>query len=1527
MVQVMMLDSGCTQSLMPMGVYQNIHSAFRSQIRPIQGHGILADGSKIAFKGVADVTFKIGDHEYRQEFVLADISHHVLLGLDFFERTACSIDFRTAQLIHSGITTDCCNEAGDSLKVNVQVCRQQEVPANSEQLIRAKFTRPWQNRGTCVESLGRVPGLLVATTLVRDQTTHLELRVCNITDHAIHLPAGKVIASGSEAIQIETDHHDDSSSEGPTQALPEALDKLITAADLSRPDRARAREVLARNADIFSLSKYDLGRTNMTQHDIPLVAGAHPIKQRPYRHGPVQEAEIERQVRELKDQGLISEGKGAWSSPVVLVKKKDGSWRFCVDYRRLNEVTAKDAYPLPRIDESLDSLGHSKYFSTLDLTSGYWQVELKEDAKEKTAFTTRNGLYQWEVLPFGLTSAPSTFERLMETALRGLHWKTALIYLDDIIVFAPDMSTHLTRLEEVFERLRAANLKLKPEKCKLFARRVKYLGHVVSDEGVEVDEDKIVAIRDWPTPRCKRDVQAFLGTCGYYRRFISKYSEISRPLSQAAARDHTFVWDDECQEAFEVLKDRLTSTPVLSYPDYELPFVLDTDASKVGTGAVLSQVQGGQEKVIAYYSKMMTPEERNYCVTRQEMVAIIKAIKHFRPHLYGKKFLVRTDHASLSWLMRVKQPTGQLARWLETLSEYDFTLQHRRGLRHNNADGLSRQSCGDCRQCAKMRGPEEVDGTERLGLGSSARLTQVVGRPVPLPRRSLGCDPGTPWSVRRSDPWETPRLVSNDENQRVKVIGPQEMPGTREVSQTSGAPREVVVEGLTREVAEEGAPPPLSWAQVAELMRWTSGASRDVEVEGLTAQGRTCPSSRQRIGAARHTSGAPRQTGVEDSAKGTIREGVPPPLSWAQVAGAAGQDSGALQKAGVEGPARKMADEGGHPLADKTRGSKRAMAKPQGDNARVGQVERSTRHAAESPLRAEQLEDEGIAVVMRALERGVEPDERVMGEEAHALWRLKEHLWLDTRGVLRTTGSTEAGRVVCPRGKRKHLVLATHQEAHLGATKTLAAIKLSWYWPGMTGLVRRLVRECTACQGAKAPPERVRARNHLYAGRPWQVLAIDLFGPLPQTQSGNNVVLVMTDHFTRWCDAIPLPDGKAATVARALDERVFAYFGVPERIHSDQGRQFQSELFQACCELWGCEKTETTPYRPQGNSVVERLNRTLGNSLRALLIDHEGEEWDRLLPQIVRTLRATPHRVTGETANMLLMGREARLPPNIHHPVELPEYTTDEYIAQLKERLDTVRERLRRTQGPREMADIEPIYRPGDQVWLKSYFKGKGKGAKLQPKFIGPYRVLRALPYQVYEVERGGRKTLQHEGRIKMYYAGEDTERVRDVNPRRDTPTREEVPREEETVPATEENMDIGYLENPEPLLPGGLQHLELPAVPQSEEGSEGSEEEAEAPIEASADESDPEEPHELAEEPAAEEEAAGVVDVPRREMPARERRPPAWLREYVSRLYRMYCYVTQRTEPVLEGGDVVKLYEHTLKESGGGPEKGRWGC
>jgi hypothetical protein len=258
--------------------------------------------------------------------------------------------------------------------------------------------------------------------------------------------------------------------------------------------------LLREYGDVFSKDGKDLGKTQLVKHTIPLIEGTRPIRQPPHRLGPQKEIEAEKQVQELLQNGLIEPGNGAWSSPVVLVRKKDGTWRFCVDYRRLNAVTQQDAYPLPRIDDSLDALAGSKYFSTLDLTSGYWQVPLDEEARERSAFSTRSGLWKWKVLPFGLTSDPATFQRLMEKVLQGLHWKTLLLYLDDVIVISPDFDSHITRLGEVLSRLRAAGLKLKPSKCELFREEVRYLGHIVSAGGVATDPEKVEAVSGWRPP-------------------------------------------------------------------------------------------------------------------------------------------------------------------------------------------------------------------------------------------------------------------------------------------------------------------------------------------------------------------------------------------------------------------------------------------------------------------------------------------------------------------------------------------------------------------------------------------------------------------------------------------------------------------------------------------------------------------------------------------------------------------------------------------------------------------------------------------------------------------------------------------------------------------------------------------------------------------------------------------------------------------------------------------------------------------
>ena len=481
------------------------------------------------------------------------------------------------------------------------------------------------------------------------------------------------------------------------QNVPSHLKDLYaeTTTQIDEKHHTEIAQLLQDYGDVFSTGDDDIGRTHMISHSIHTSCSA-PIRQGPRRPPMGLKDEIDKQVQDMLERGIITPSSSPWSSPVVLVNKKDGSKRFCVDYRLLNKNTVKDSYPLPRIDESIDALDGAKYFCTLDLASGYWQVPLDEDAKPKSAFVVPGGLYQFEVMPFGLCNAPSTFERLMETVLTGLHWKILLIYLDDIIIFGASVEEVVDRLKIVLERLRSANLKLKPKKCHLFQKEVLYLGHVVSEAGVSTDPAKIDTIKTWPKPTNVTDVRSFLGLASYYRRYIKGFAHTARPLHALTQKGKEFIWSEECENAFEVLKGKLMASPILAYPRVGISFVMDTDASQYAIGAVLSQEQDGQERVVAYGSRTLSKPEQNYCVTRRELLAIIHFLKHFRHYLYGQEVQVRTDHGALTWLMKFKNPEGQLARWLEVISQYRLTLVHRPGRVHMNADGLSRRPCSQC---------------------------------------------------------------------------------------------------------------------------------------------------------------------------------------------------------------------------------------------------------------------------------------------------------------------------------------------------------------------------------------------------------------------------------------------------------------------------------------------------------------------------------------------------------------------------------------------------------------------------------------------------------------------------------------------------------------------------------------------------------------------------------------------------------------------------------------------------------------
>jgi transposase InsO family protein len=388
---------------------------------------------------------------------------------------------------------------------------------------------------------------------------------------------------------------------------------------------------------------------------------------------------------------------------------------MCIDYRGVNNLTRKDSYPLPRISDCLDALGAATYFSTFDLRSGYFQIAMDENDMDKTSFITRRGTFRFTSMPFGLCNAPATFQRVMDVVLTGLNYEICLVYLDDIILFSHTVSEHLVRLCQLLNRLRGANLKLKPSKCHLLKKTVTFLGHVVSAGSIATDPAKIIQVREWPTPRDVTEVRSFVGLCSYYRRFIQSFSQIAAPLHALTGKHAKFQWTQECDEAFTELKRRLITSPVLAMPADEGEYTLDTDASNQAIGAVLSQIQNGNEKVIAYASRMLSGPERNYCVTRKELLAVVFFTKQFRPYLLGRKFVIRTDHSALRWLKSTPEPIGQQARWLERLEEFDYQIEHRPGKSHNNADALSRRPC---RQCHKDLGKDDAatvgSNTERI---------------------------------------------------------------------------------------------------------------------------------------------------------------------------------------------------------------------------------------------------------------------------------------------------------------------------------------------------------------------------------------------------------------------------------------------------------------------------------------------------------------------------------------------------------------------------------------------------------------------------------------------------------------------------------------------------------------------------------------------------------------------------------------------------------------------------------------------
>ena len=560
---------------------------------------------------------------------------------------------------------------------------------------------------------------------------HIEVEILNLGRHAVTIPAHSPVALLDTEYYVRGNVDLDAvrkvDSEGDYYAALTPEQKAVADAVTIDPDkrlsdeqRNRVLQLVARHIAAFAIDPKSPTKTHLMEVELPLIPGATPHRHAPSKLGEEGRKIVEKHVEEMESRGIIRKSNSAWGSRVVLVTKKDGSIRFCVDYRDTNSKLQTQDSPLPLTVEAIDRLSSgqgpqsSLFLSTLDLAAGFWTLPIKEEDKGLTAFVTHRQKYEFNYLPFGIQSGPSYMSRLMDAALQGLAWETCMPYLDDVGIWstgkgdtpeareASSFEQMLQRLEAVFERFKWAGLSMKASKCVLYAISCDYLGHTISRRGLHMDKSKVEAVAsiDPTSINTLERVRSFLGLCSYYRRFISGFSKIAACLHDLT-KDGVDVAErsqsPECQAAVQALITAITTEPVLATPRHDKPFIVKTDAANSeGLGGVLSQADDdGKEHVIAYYGRRLNKHERNYTVTEIELLAAVESIKNWRPYLWGKQFKLVIDHQALRWLHTMRDtmeggPASRLMRWILRLQEYNFTVEHKPGLLHKDADGVSR---------------------------------------------------------------------------------------------------------------------------------------------------------------------------------------------------------------------------------------------------------------------------------------------------------------------------------------------------------------------------------------------------------------------------------------------------------------------------------------------------------------------------------------------------------------------------------------------------------------------------------------------------------------------------------------------------------------------------------------------------------------------------------------------------------------------------------------------------------------------
>lgn len=608
-----------------------------------------------------------------------------LIGLDILQKLKIKLDFGNSTLEVNS------NQLPIHYKPNL---KSKSYDVKPQTTIVAEIPVDIEEGDILIRDIPIEPNLVINGGIYKSVGWYAKVEVSNTSDCEKSFSIEQPIRATPLQQNYTEFHNFLISSETATEECQNNLQNSLRLNHLNSEEKTSVLSLCNKFNDIFFSKNQQLTFTNQVKHQIKTTDDV-PIYSKSYRYPFVHKNEVETQISEMLEQGIIRPSFSPWSSPIWIVPKKlDASgkqkWRLVIDYRKINEKTINDKYPIPNISDILDKLGKANYFSTLDLASGFHQIEIHSDDTPKTAFTVEHGHFEFVRMPFGLKNAPSTFQRVMDNVLQGLQGKICLVYMDDIIIFSTSLQEHIINLKTVFERLREANFKIQLDKSEFLHKEVSFLGHVVTSEGVKPNPEKIHAVKNFPIPKTQKEIKTFLGLLGYYRKFINNFANLTKPLTNCLKKGNKVELNPTYIKCFEQCKNLLCNDPILQYPDFEKPFNLTTDASNYALGAILSQGAIGSDRPVCYASRTLSETEQRYSTIEKELLAIVWATKYFRPYLFGHKFKIITDHKPLTWLFSLKEPNSKLVRWRLRLEEFDYEIFYKKGKQNTNADALSR---------------------------------------------------------------------------------------------------------------------------------------------------------------------------------------------------------------------------------------------------------------------------------------------------------------------------------------------------------------------------------------------------------------------------------------------------------------------------------------------------------------------------------------------------------------------------------------------------------------------------------------------------------------------------------------------------------------------------------------------------------------------------------------------------------------------------------------------------------------------